>query len=102
MVRGVRRGRGRGEQATALWLWKMGEQHLAVRRGVQRRLFADPVDIDDDVGRRDLVDVDHLVSLEDGEVDRFAGAQGELFEHRAGGAARSTSATTEPASRTNP
>ena len=48
------------------------------------RLFADPVDVDDQVGRRDLVDVHYLAPLEDRQVDGLAGAQREFLKYRAG------------------
>jgi len=49
---------------------------------MQGSLFPDPVDVDHQVRRGNLLDVDDLVALEDRQVHRLAGSAREFLEHR--------------------
>ena len=76
---------GRLKEAGALGLVHVGEQDLAVRRAVERRVPPDPVDRDDRARSGHLIDVHDAVAREHAEVRALAGPLGQLLENRTSG-----------------
>ena len=73
------------QEAIPLGLRHVGQQHLPVRRAMQRRAAPDPAHAHDRARARDLVDVDDRVAGEHAEVHRLARPLGEVLQDRVGG-----------------
>src|SRR5438128_1940033 len=78
----------RAQQAAELGAAQVGDERLPRRRAMERAPPADPSDVPDVVGAGHLLDVDHLIAVEDREVDGLAGGPGEARDVLAGGRAQ--------------
>ena len=70
------------QEPVALALRHVREQHLPVRRAVERGATPDPAHAHDRACARDLVDVDDRVAGEHAEVHGLARPLGEVFQDR--------------------